>query len=143
MPTRRTQGRRRRRRTRSRRFALDPACWGKNKPLEDFWKELSSHLSVVAVYKGTKPYDIMAPVTVDQLHALDADPRVVAILTSHPDVRDAYETLVYPLAKDKTVDYVITHYDKIFKRVPAYMQPLFKDAAILQKLRAPMRGSSQ
>jgi hypothetical protein len=143
MTTRRTQGRRRRRQRRSRRFALDPACWGKNKPLEDFWKELSSHLSVVAVYKGIKPYEIITPVTVDQLHALDADPRVVAILTSHPDVRDAYETLVYPLAKDKTVDYVITHHDKFFKRVPAYMQPLFKDAAILQKLRAPMRASQQ
>jgi hypothetical protein len=140
MPIQRRSRRRiRRRRNRSKRFAFDPQCWGKNKPLEEFWKELSSHLSVVAVYKGIKPYEIITSVNADQLHALESDPRVVAILTSHPDVPDAYERLVYPLAKDKTVDYVITHYDKIFKRVPACMQKVFKneDAPPLHKLRAP------
>ena len=93
----------------------------------------------MAVYKGIKPYEIITSVNADQLHALESDPRVVAILTSHPDVPDAYERLVYPLAKDKTVDYVITHYDKIFKRVPACTQKVFKnaDAPPLHKLRAP------
>jgi hypothetical protein len=140
MPIQRRSRRRiRRRRNRSKRFAFDPQCWGKNKPLEEFWKELSSHLSVVAVYKGIKPYEIITSVNADQLHALESDPRVVAILTSHPDMPDAYERLVYPLAKDKTVDYVITHYDKFFKRLPACMQKVFKneDAPPLHKLWAP------
>jgi hypothetical protein len=135
----RTRRRKRQRQRRSRRFAFDPACWGKNKPLEQLWHDLSHFLSVVIVYKGTKPYEIISPVSAEQLRALNADPRVVAILTSHPDVHNAYETLVYPRAKDKTVDYVITHYDKIFKRVPARVHPIFKDAShmTMHKLRAP------
>jgi hypothetical protein len=131
----RTRRRKRQRQRRSRRFAFDPACWGKNKPLEQLWHDLSHFLSVVIVYKGTKPYEIISPVSAEQLRALNDDPRVVAILTSHPDVHNAYETLVYPRAKDKTVDYVITHYDKIFKRIPARVHPIFKDAI---KLRAPI-----
>lgn len=136
----RTRRRKRQRQRRSRRFAFDPACWGKNKPLEQLWHDLSHFLSVVIVYKGAKPYEIISPVSAEQLRALNANPSVVAILTSHPDVHNAYETLVYPRAKDKTVDYVITHYDKIFKRIPARVHPMFKDAThmTMHKLRAPI-----
>lgn len=115
----------------SRRFAFDPACWGKNKPLEQLWNDLSSYLSVVVIYKGQTPYEIVKlqsqppptlPLIYDQLRAFDGDPQVIAILSAHPDTENAYETLVYPKAKDKTVDYVITNYDRFFKRVPVRMQ---------------------
>ena len=44
---------------RSRKFAFDPDCWGKNKPLEQLWNDLSSYLSAVIVYKGQTPYEIV------------------------------------------------------------------------------------
>jgi hypothetical protein len=73
-----------------------------------------------------------------QMKPFDDDPNVVAILTAYPDNPDttnAYETLVYPKAKDKTVDYVITHYDKVFKRAPSHMQKRF--TVPLKKVRVP------
>jgi hypothetical protein len=51
-----------------------------------------------------------------QTHAHQQD--VVAILTAHPHAKTVYETLLYPKAKDKTVDYVIMNYGKFFKRIP-------------------------
>ena len=118
---------------RSRKFAFDPACWGKNEPLEQLWRDLSSYLSAVIVYKGSKPYEIVrmqsqSPSDGDNyalLREYDADPQVIAILTAHPDVNNAYETLVYPKAKDKTVDHVITNYTRFFKRAPATMKTRF------------------
>ena len=128
---------------RSRKFAFDPDCWGKNKPLEQLWNDLSSYLSAVIVYKGQTPYEIVklqsqpqsqpqsqhqsqpqsqTPSQIyDRLMAFDGDPRVIAILSAHPGIKNAYETLVYPKAKDKTVDYVITHHENFFKRLPARM----------------------
>jgi|688.fasta_scaffold362856_2 hypothetical protein len=121
---------------RSRKFAFDPDCWGKNKPLEQLWNDLSSYLSAVIVYKGQTPYEIVklqsqpqsqpqsqTPSQIyDRLMAFDGDPQVIAILSAHPGIKNAYETLVYPKAKDKTVDYVITNHEKFFKRLPARMQ---------------------
>ena len=126
----RAKTQRRRKTMRSRKFAFDPNCWGKNKPLEQLWKDLSSYLSAVIVYKGSRPYEILKLQSQPQsarhiyakLSAFDADPQVIAILSAHPGVKHAYETLVYPRAKDKTVDYVITNYARFFKRVPAHMQ---------------------
>ena len=140
MPTRRTQ---RRRNRKTRKFAIDPACWGKNKPLEQFWRELSSHLSVVVIYKGSKPYEFIRlhphPAAAEEVYAqlkpLDDDPQVTAILSAHPDIKHAYEMFVYPNAKDKTVDYVITHHAKIFKRAPPHMQKMFN--APLKKMKVP------
>lgn len=140
MPTRRTRTRRNRK---TRKFAFDPACWGKNKPLEQLWRDLSSHLSVVVIYKGSKPYEVirLQPHTTSaeqvyaQLKPLDDDPQVTAILSAHPDIKHAYELLVYPKAKDKTVDYVITHYAKIFKRATPHMQKMFSSP--LKKIRVP------
>ena len=114
----------------SRRFAFDPKCWGKNKPLEQLWNDLLSYISVVVIYKGHRPYEIVKlqprPQSqsqfCDQLRAFDSDPQVIAIISAHPYTENAYETLVYPKAKDKTVDYVITNYDRFFKRVPVRMQ---------------------
>jgi hypothetical protein len=142
-----TKPRRRiRRRRRTRKIIIDPACWGKNKPLEQWWNDLSSFLSVVIIYKGVRPYEVIklhpSTPSAEQFYAqmkpFDDDPNVVAILTAYPDNPDttnAYETLVYPKAKDKTVDYVITHYDKVFKRAPSHMQKRF--TVPLKKVRVP------
>ena len=119
---------RRRKTRRSRKFAFDPNCWGKNKPLEQLWRDLSSHLSAVIIYKGSKPYEIVklqrhSGQSYDQLSAFDADPQVIAILSANPTGNEsAYETSLYPKAKDKTVDYVITHHTWFFKHVPAHLQ---------------------
>lgn len=130
-----------RRRRRTRKIIIDPACRGKNKPLEQFWNDLSAYLSVVIIYKGGVPYEVIKlrpslPSTEQfyaQLKPFDDDPQVVAILAAHPEIKNAYETLMYPKAKDKTVDYVITHYDKIFKRPRPHMQKMF--TAPLKKIR--------
>ena len=135
--------RRRRHMHNTRKVSIDRACWGKNKPLEQWWNDLSSYLSVIIIYKGSTPYEVLKlqqPLTsaqqfYTQLKPFDDDPRVVAILTSYPNTSHAYETLVYPIARDKTVDYVIMNYDKIFKRVPFHMQQMF--TAPLKKLRSP------
>ena len=104
-------------RVRRPKLSVDPNCWGKNKPLEQLWTDLSSHLSVIIIYKGSRPYEIVRLQSFyDQLRAYDADPQVIAILSAHPDMQNAYETLLYPKAKDKTVDYVITNYNHFFKR---------------------------
>jgi hypothetical protein len=95
------------------------------------------------IYKGSNPYEIvrLQPDTTSaeqfyaQLKPLDDDPQVIAILSAHPDIRHAYELLVYPKAKDKTVDYVITHYANIFKRATPHMQKMFRSP--LKKIRVP------
>ena len=115
---------------RTRKFAFDPSCWGKNKPLEQLWRDLSYFLSVLIIYKGSRPYEIVmlnpppqsSAELYARLRAYDNDPHVIAILSAHPEIKNAYETLVYPKVKDKTVDYVITNYTKVFKRIPRRMQ---------------------
>ena len=111
---------------RTRKFKVDPACWGKNKPLEQLWRDLSFYLSAIIVYKGSKPYEIVklpsAAHMYSQLRMYDTDPQVIAIITAHPHATNAYETLLYPKAKDKTVDHVITNHARFFKRVPARTQ---------------------
>lgn len=133
------KNKRRSNRNRTKRLlAVDPNCWGKNEPLEQLWRDLSSFLSVVIVYKGRKPYEIIeiqsndsTPVNISNLHnklsTFDADPSVVAILSANPDTKNVYETVLYPRARDKTVDYVITNYTKFFKRIPN--QPIKKRMA--------------
>ena len=119
---------------------IDPACWGKNKPLEHLWRDMSQFLSVVVIYKGPNPYEVIKlyhPADIQlqvKLRQLNDDPQVVAILTSSPDINNAYETLLYPKAKDKTVDYVITHYARFFKKAPHHMQ---YGNTPLHKLRIP------
>jgi len=119
------------RKRRSRKFKVDPTCWGKNKPLEQLWRDLSSYLSAVIIYKGSRPYEIIelhhsdppsSEHVYSQFRAYDSNPDVLAILTAHPDAKNEYETLLYPKAKDKSVDYVISNYTKFFKRAPEHMQ---------------------
>lgn len=108
----------RRRRHRSRKLSVDPNCWGKNKPLEQLWTDLSSYLSVVIIYKGSRPYEIVRLQSPTQsLGEFESDPQVVAILSAKPTgSKKAYQTILYPKAKDMTVDYVITNYNHFFKR---------------------------
>jgi hypothetical protein len=117
----------RRRRSNKIAIAVDRDCWGKNKPLEELWRDLSSYLSVIVIYKGSRPYEIIKlqqsqPMSAEhayaQFHTYEQHPDVVAILTAHPRAKNVYETLLYPKAKDKTVDYVITNYGDFFKRIP-------------------------
>ena len=128
---RRTRSRNRRNRI----FGADPACWGKNKPLEQLWRDISQFLSVVVIYKVPKPYEVITlRHSMAALRQLNDDPQVVAVLTSSPDIHNAYETLLYPKAKDKTVDYVITHYARFFKKAPHHKQ---YGNTPLHKLRIP------
>jgi len=108
----------RRRRHRSRKLSVDTNCWGKNKPLEQLWTDLSSYLSVVIIYKGSRPYEIVRLQSPAQsLGEFESDPQVVAILSAKPTgSKKAYQTILYPKAKDMTVDYVITNYTHFFKR---------------------------
>ena len=108
----------RRRRHRSRKLSVDPNCWGKNKPLEQLWTDLSSYLSVVIIYKGSRPYEIVRLQSPTQsLDEFESDPQVVAILSAKPTgSKKVYQTILYPKAKDMTVDYVITNYNHFFKR---------------------------
>ena len=128
-----------RRRSTSKKIVIDHTCWGKNKPMEQFWRELSSYLSVIIIYKGSKPYESFRITPSEQIYTqlkpFDDDPQVVAILTAHPGINHAYETLVYPKAKDKTVDYVITHHANIFKRMSQHMHSRVN--APLKKIRVP------
>ena len=130
-PPRRTRSRKHRKRI----LVADPACWGKNKPLEQLWRDMSQFLSVVVIYKGPKPYEVIKlRHTTAVLRQLNDDPHVVAVLTSSPEIHNAYETLLYPKAKDKTVDYVITHYVRFFKKAPHHKQ---YGNTPLHKLRIP------
>ena len=94
------------------------SVWGKNKPLEKFWRELSTGKKIVIIYK-TKPYKIETlpngPATYKKLIAeYEQDPSIAALLTSNMS-GDSYEVYLYPRAKDKTVDEVIKDYKKYFK----------------------------
>lgn len=94
--------------------------WGKNKPLEIFWRNLTSKY-VVVIYKdgkhryinipnrGTKKWD-------NFYNNFDNDTNVEAVLSSALS-QDAYELGLYPKAKDKSVVFVIKNYKKYFKPI--------------------------
>lgn len=99
----------------------DPnTVWGKNKPLEEFWRSLASGKKVVLVEKGGKHKIFTMPtgkVTVNKMYnTFDNDANIVAVLSSNMS-QDAYEVFLYPKAKDKSVEYVIKNYKKYFKLV--------------------------
>ena len=97
----------------------DPeTVWGKNKPLEEFWRELASGKKVVLVEKNGEHKIFTMPtgkMTVRKMfNAFDDDANIVAVLSSNIS-QDAYEVFLYPKAKDKSVEYVIKNYKKYFK----------------------------
>jgi len=111
--------------------------WGKNKPLENFWRDLSNGKNVVVIYSDgkhkfiklqpsrTKKLDV-------QLNGFDEDTNIKAYLTA-PLSQDSYETGLYPKAKDKTVDEVINNYKKYFKNVGPPPKDLIKNGSPLMK----------
>ena len=92
--------------------------WGKNKPLEEWWRQLASGNKVVIVERNgghkmhTMPTGKMA--VRKAYNAFDDDPNIVAVLSSNMS-QDAYEVHLYPKAKGNTVEHVIKHYKKYFK----------------------------
>lgn len=97
---------------------MESAVWGKNKPLEEWWRQLASGNKVVLVERNgehkmhTMPTGKMA--VRKAYNAFDDDPNIVAVLSSNMS-QDAYEVHLYPKAKGNTVEHVIKHYKKYFK----------------------------
>jgi hypothetical protein len=99
----------------------DPtSVWGKNKPLENFWRLLTDKY-VILIYKDGKHKYINLPNRKTQKYKklfddFDNDNNIVAVLSSSSS-QDAYELGLYPKAKDKSVDFVIKNYKKYFKPI--------------------------
>lgn len=94
------------------------SVWGKNIPLENFWRQLSGK-NVIVIYKDKKYKYINLPKRTTQKYTklfndFDNDDNVVAVLSSSLS-SDAYELGLYPKAKNKSVDFVIKNYKKYFK----------------------------
>ena len=100
--------------------AYGESIWGKNKPLEKFWRSLASGEKVVLIQKTgghkifTMPTGKVAALKI--FNTFDDDPNIVAVLSSNMS-QDAYEVFLYPKAGDKSVEYVIKNYKKFFKSV--------------------------
>ena len=100
--------------------AYGESIWGKNKPLEKFWRSLASGEKVVLIQKTgghkifTMPTGKMAALKI--FNTFDDDPNIVAVLSSNLS-QDAYEVFLYPKAGDKSVEYVIKNYKKFFKSI--------------------------
>ena len=76
---------------------------------------------VVLIYKNkTHTYINLPNSTTKKYQTMmseyEEDPNIVAILSSNQS-QDAYEVFLYPKAKDKSVDYVIKHYNTYFKPI--------------------------
>lgn len=102
----------------------DPASvWGKNKPLEKFWRSLAAGKMVVVVYKNGKHKYVTLPNPTTQksktlFNNFDTNNDITAVLSSSLS-QDAYQIYLYPKAKDNTVEYVIKNYKKFFKSMGA------------------------
>ena len=100
----------------------DPnTVWGKNPELEHFWGDLASGKFVVLIYKDKSHKYVALPNRTTKkyksmLDEVQDDTSIVAVLSSNPS-QDAYEQYLYPKAKSKSVEYVITHYDTFFKPI--------------------------
>ena len=100
--------------------AYGESIWGKNKPLEKFWRSLASGEKVVLIQKTgghkifTMPTGKVAALKI--FNTFDDDPNIVAVLSSNLS-QDAYEVFLYPKAGDKSVEHVIKNYKKFFKSI--------------------------
>jgi len=119
----------------------DPeTVWGKNKPLEKFWRGLASGKYVVVIYKNGKHNYVKLPTPHTQksrvmYNGFDENPEIEAVLSSNLS-QDAYELYLYPKAKDSTVDHVIRNYTNYFKPMapiengPEGASPLMKKVVV-------------
>jgi ATPase subunit of ABC transporter with duplicated ATPase domains len=112
----------------------DPTTvWGKNKPLEEFWRSLASGKKVVLIDKNGKHKMVTMPTKVSKMYnAFDDDPSIVAVLSSNMS-QDAYEVFLYPKAKDNTVEHVIKNYKKYFKPIGPMPSDLIEKGVPAQK----------
>jgi len=121
----------------------DPSSvWGKNKPLEKFWRSLASGKYVVVVYKnGNHKYiDLPNPNTEkskDLFNEFDANSDIIAVLSSSLS-QDAYEIYLYPKAKDHSVEYVIKNYKKFFKSMGPPSKDRLEGTPLMKKVRVPL-----
>ncbi len=134
----RTMKRRRGKSARVRATAADPdSVWGKNKPLEKFWRDLASGRKVVVIYATPSHKIVEVPTGKIAIRAafdgFDADPDIVAVLSSNMS-QDAYEVYLYPKAKDKSVEYVIQNYKKFFKSSDPMPTDLVEKGFPVQKI---------
>ena len=114
----------------------DPeSVWGKNKPLEKFWRNLASGRKVVVITDSSHKI-VNVPNGKAALRTffdeLDSRPDVTAVLSSNMS-HDAYETYLYPKAKDNSVEYVIQHYTRFFKSSGPMPADLVKKGIPAQK----------
>lgn len=98
----------------------DPANpLGKNPKLEAFWRSLASSEKVVLIYKdGSQKFYTMPSMETKKFKntfdSFEQDPTIVAVITSAMSW-DAYESQLYPKAKDKTVEEVLGSWRSYFK----------------------------
>ena len=115
----------------------DPTTvWGKNKPLEEWWRSLASGKKVVLIEKTGKHKMVTMPTGEirgsKMYNAFDDDPSIVAVLSSNLS-QDAYEVFLYPKAKDNTVEHVIKNYKKYFKPIGPMPSDLIEKGVPAQK----------
>lgn len=99
----------------------DPeTAWGKHKELEQFWADLASGLVIVVYTNGTRTYVTLPERSTKKYSKVfqdfEHDSNIVAVLSTAPS-QDSYEYYLYPKAKNKSVEYVITHYKKYFNPI--------------------------
>lgn len=119
----------------------EESIWDKNKPLYSFWQSLASGKKVVVIYKDGKHKFVnianAKTKTKAQYDGFDADPEIVAVLSSNMS-QLAYEMHLYPRAKDKSVSEVIKNYKKYFKPIgPLPADMIAEGLPMMRKVRLP------
>jgi len=119
----------------------DPmTVWGKNKPLEHFWRGLASGKYVVLVYKNGKHKYVKLPKPHTQkikklYNSFDENSEIDAVLSSNLS-QDSYEVYLYPKAKDNTVEYVIENYGRFFQTM-APTKNAIEGTPLMKKVMVP------
>ena len=118
------------------------SVWGKNKPLEKFWRELAFGECVVVVYRNGKHKRVALPKPTTEksttvFNEFDSNSDIIAVLSSNSS-QDAYERYLYPKAKDKSVEYVINNYKKFFHSMGAPSKGrLVEGTPLMKKVMVP------
>jgi hypothetical protein len=115
--------------------------WGKNKPLEKFWRGLASGTFVVAIFKNGKHKYVKLPnpntkKSTTLFNEFDANTDIVAVLSSNLS-QDAYEIHLYPKAKDHSVGHVIKNYKKYFQSMGAPSKYRLEGTPLMEKVMVP------
>jgi hypothetical protein len=99
------------------RKTLPTKVWGRNLPLEKFWRGLASGKYVIRVNQNNSHKKVALPKSKKKMQEvlakMEEDPEVKAILSSIMS-QDAYELRLYPKAKQSSVEAVIKNYRKYF-----------------------------